>query len=387
MIESEKWKEQLHPINKQIEKKIKQNWDRVAKPLNGLGRFETMIARIGAIQGTELVQIEKRAVVVMCADNGVVAEGISQSGQDVTEAVTLFMGQGRTSVGKMASVAKADIIPVDIGVNWSTEPTEQLFKVESTEEFLSWLQQIDDGNCGILNCSVRRGTRNFAKESAMTEEETLQAIQTGIQMVKWCKEAGYHLLATGEMGIGNTTTSAAVAAARTGQDVEKVTGRGAGLSDEGLQRKCQVIREALQKYGWDISVERSKETFDILRTVGGLDIAGMAGLCIGGALYGIPIVLDGMISVVAALVAQSLVPGVKDYLLPSHVSRECAASLILQELQLEPVLYGDLALGEGTGAVMLFSLLDVAMSLYESDTTFQSMKMEPYKHFSACETR
>ncbi|MDO5156697.1 MAG: nicotinate-nucleotide--dimethylbenzimidazole phosphoribosyltransferase [Eubacteriales bacterium] len=368
-------------VDQHIFCKIKENWDCVAKPLNGLGAFEEMIAQIGAIQGREQVQVSRRAVIVMCADNGVVEERVSQSGQDVTAAVTRFMGVGQTSVGKMGKVAKADIIPVDIGVNWSQEPTDLWKMVTCAKELEDWLQNGTDGARGIIKQSVCRGTRNFAKEPAMAREEVLQAIQVGMDMVKWCKEVGYHLVATGEMGIGNTTTSAAIAAALTGTEVELVTGRGAGLSDQGLRRKCQVIREALSKYGWEDRCQSREQAFEILRTLGGLDIAGMAGVCIGGALYGVPVVLDGVISVVAALVAQTLMPGVKEYLIASHVSRECAAKMMLEELSLQPVIYGDLALGEGTGAVMLFSMLDVAMSLYESETTFQTMEIEQYQHW------
>jgi len=213
-------------------------------------------------------------------------------------------------------------------------------------------------------------------EPAMTEAETLAAIEVGMELVRRFKAEGYSLLATGEMGIGNTTTSSAVAAALSGCAVEEITGRGAGLSDAGLLRKRQVIAEALQKYDFG-----KNETFRILSTVGGLDIAGLAGVFIGGALYQIPVVLDGVISTVAALVAERLVPGTRAYMIPSHKSKEPAAARMLEELALAPVIDASLALGEGTGAVMMFALLDMAMTLYETRTTFSDISVEQYVRF------
>lgn len=331
---------------------IKARWDRSAKPLDGMGRFEELTAQIGAILGTVQFDIHKKAVVVMCADNGIVKEGVSQSGQEVTSAVASSMGKGCSSVGKMAKSIGADVIPVDLGINHNG-------KIE-----------------GVLDRKIAPGTKNFREEPAMTEKEALTAIWTGIEMAGYCKENGYHLIATGEMGIGNTTTASAVAAALTGLPAAKVTGRGAGLTDAGLRKKRQVIEEALQKYQF-----KKEEALRILSTVGGFDIAGMAGLCIGGAVYHIPVVLDGIISVAAALVAQRLKPGVKNYLIPSHKSREPAAEWMLNELQLQPVIDASLALGEGTGAVMMFTLLDMAMTLFCEQTLFSDIGVEPYTRF------
>lgn len=331
-------------------KQVKENWDKVAKPLDSLGHFETMTAQIGAILGTAELNLKKKAVLVMCADNGIVEEGISQSGQEVTLAVTKSMGENKSSVGKMAKSIGVDVFPVDIGVN-------------SSEEIP-----------GVISRKVAMGTRNFRKEPAMTEEEVLKAISTGIELVGSFKAQGYEIFGTGEMGIGNTTTSSALTAALTGCKVEDVTGRGAGLSDDGLARKRKVIKEALDKY--DL---KNKDTFEILQTVGGLDIAGLTGVFLGGAVHRVPIVIDGVISAVAALIAERLCPGAKAFMLPSHRSREMASQRIMEELELVPVIDGGLALGEGTGAVMLFSLLDMALCLYEKQTTFADIAIEPYK--------
>lgn len=336
----------------EIRKKILKNWDEVAKPLDGLGQFETLTAQIGAILGTEDLTLSKKAVLIMCADNGIVEEGISQSQQEVTTMVAQMMGVMQSSVGKMAEKAGVDTIPVDIGINGEKEIP------------------------GVVCRKIRNGTRNFLKGPAMTEEEAVKAIAVGMEMVSNCKQSGYQILATGEMGIGNTTTSSAVAAALLQCDAGMVTGRGAGLSNEGLARKQQVINEAIRKYGL-----YQADALDILKTVGGLDIAGLAGVCIGGAFYHIPIVLDGVISMVAALVAEKLIPGTKEFLIPSHKGKEPAVELLTKELGVSPVIDANMALGEGTGAVMMFALLDVALSVYSRSSTFHDIQLQEYTRF------
>lgn len=343
----------IEPPKEAVKRAVKQNWDRVAKPLDGLGRFEELIAQIGAIRGTTDICLKKKAIIVMCADNGIVAEGVSQSGQEVTRLVTEKMGRNGSSVCKLAEAAGAKVLPVDIGIN--------------TREELQ----------GVLSRKVAYGTRDFCKEPAMTEAEAERAIAVGIETVNMCREQGYDIIGTGEMGIGNTTTSSAVAAALLQCDAALVTGRGAGLSDAGLARKIQVIDEAIRKY--DLY---QKTPFEVLRTVGGLDIAGLVGVFIGGARYHVPIVMDGVISTVAALLAERMCPGVRDYMIPSHISREPAAEKMMQELALTPVIDAGLALGEGTGAVMMMSLLDMALALYENGTTFDGMEVTQYERYT-----
>lgn len=338
--------------SKEIKNQIRANWDAVAKPLDGLGAFEELTAKIGAALGTASFDLKKKAVIVMCADNGIVAEGVSQSGQEVTAAVAASMGKQKSSVGKMAKSIGAEVFPVDIGINCSE-------KIE-----------------GVLDKKIMPGTRDFLEEPAMTEKEVLAAVEVGIKLVRQCKEMGFSLLATGEMGIGNTTTSSAAAAALTGCAVEEITGRGAGLSDAGLQKKRRIITEALKKY--DLKKE---DTLHILSAVGGLDIAGLAGVFIGGAVCQIPVVIDGVIGTVAALAAERLVPGTREYMIPSHKSREPAAEYMLKELGLSPVIDASLALGEGTGAVMMFALLDTVMTVYETRTTFSDISVEQYVRF------
>ena len=329
---------------------IQMEWDRIAKPLGGMGELERLTARIGACLGEVHFQIGRKAVIVMCSDNGIVEENISQSGQEVTRAVARAMGQGRSSVGIMASHIGADVIPVDIGIAG------------------------ERGIDGVVDKRVASGTRNFLKGPAMSEAETLAAIHVGIEMAAYCKAQGYRLLATGEMGIGNTTTSGAMAAAMTGLSAEAVTGRGAGLDDERLIHKRAVIAEALERYHLE-----QGETLRILQSVGGLDIAGMTGVYIGAALNHLPVVMDGVISAVAALAAERLKSGVKEYIIPSHMSREPAMEYMLKELGLSPIIDASMALGEGTGAVMMFALLDMAMALYRGAADFAQMGIEAYQ--------
>ena len=350
----ESWvKPAINEPDAELYKRILLNWDRIAKPLDGMGRFESLTAQIGAILGTEEIDIAKKAVIIMCADNGIVAEGVSQSGQEVTAAVASQMGRGGSSVGKMAAMIGADTIPIDIGIN--------------SRESIP----------GVLDRKIRRGTRNFRREPAMTREETARAIDTGIEAVAVCKGKGYRILATGEMGIGNTTTSSAVTAALLRCNAEKVTGRGAGLCEEKLQQKRRIVMEAIEKYElYDAG------PFRVLETVGGLDIAGLVGVCIGGAVYHLPVILDGVISMAAALLAERLVPGTRKYLIPSHKGKEPAVEMLTKALGMEPVIEGELALGEGTGAVMMMSLLDMALCVYHGGTLFSDIKVKQYERYS-----
>ena len=361
--------ENIEPADPEVYDRILKRWDGIAKPLRGLGRFEEITARIGAVLHTDDIDIRRRAAVVMCADNGIVKEGISQSGQDVTAAVAGWMGRMESSVCRMAERAGVDIIPVDIGINTEGSPE------------------------GVINKKVRRGTGNFLKGPAMSEDDLAQAINSGIGLVRDCKDKGYTIIATGEMGIGNTTTSAAVCAALLGLDPVKVTGRGAGLDDEGLLRKLEVIRRGLNLHDLintgnicaDMTNNENSSfrefTLRVLRTVGGLDIAGLTGVFLGGALYNIPIVIDGFISAVAALAAERILPGTREVMIASHLGREEGMKYIFDDLSLKPVIDADMALGEGTGAVMLFPLLDTVLELYNRGLKFKETEVDQYRHF------
>lgn len=342
----------LQPLDVRIQKEVKLNWDRVAKPIDSMGYFEEVFCRVGAIRKTDFPLVEQAKLLVFCADNGVVAQGISQSDQSITRICAENISNGISSVGVMAKQFGVEVSVIDIGMN-----TKERY--EKVRDF-----------------KVMEGTRDFHVEPAMTKEECLQAIQVGMDLVLEEKEAGTQILATGEMGIGNTTTSSAIASSLLKLPAETVTGRGAGLGDAGLQRKVEIVKEAVERYGlWE------KAPLTVLQTVGGLDIAGMAGACIGGAVYGMPIVLDGVISMVAALAACRMFPLSKEYLIASHCSREPAAKKIVQELQIRPVIDADMALGEGTGAVMMLGLMKAAGEVLKNSTSFQETGIEQYQRY------
>ena len=221
---------------------------------------------------------------------------------------------------------------------------------------------------------VACGTANMTKGPAMTREQAVQALEAGIEMVRRLKEDGYGLLATGEMGIGNTTTSSAVASVLLNRPVEEMTGRGAGLSGDGLNRKIHAIKKAIE-----INQPNQEDAIDVLAKVGGFDIAGMAGMFLGGAAFGVPVVIDGFISCVAALIAQRICPQTGDYMIASHVSKEPAAHLLLEALGKEAVLHGEMCLGEGSGAVALFPFLDMGVAVYESMSTFEDIHVDQYE--------
>lgn len=340
---------QLKGADPAVYEKAIAQWDGLAKPLGSLGSLEAAIARIAAITGTSEVSLKKRRLVVLCADNGVICQGVSQSDESVTRAVTAALGEGTSTVNYMARQAACEVLPVDLGVkDFSPHP-------------------------GVLSRRVRNGTADISAGPAMSRAECVQAIQTGIALARQAKEEGVDILLTGEMGIGNTTTSCAVASVLLGQDPGRLVGRGAGLSDAGLVRKTAAIRRAIS-----INTPDPANPLDVLHKVGGLDLAGLCGLCLGGALASLPVLLDGFISCVAALCAVRLCPKAGDALLASHLSAEPGARLVLEALGLVGFLQAGLHLGEGTGAVAALPLLDVALSVYRSGHTFHTMGLTPY---------
>lgn len=340
------------PMDQELYQKIRAGWDSVAKPLDSMGVFEDLLSGIGAIQGRIHPGLAKSRILVMCADNGIVEEGISQSDQSITAICAGNIAAGVSSVGIMAARENIEIYAVDMGMN-----TDQKIPLVRDEK-------------------VRMGTRNFHKEPAMTREELYKAIQTGMNLVEESRQQGMEILGTGEMGIGNTTTSSAVAAALLKRPAEEVTGRGAGLNDAQLLHKIEIVSEAVERYQLF-----DKSPLEILQTVGGFDIAAMAGICIGGAVYHVPIVLDGFISMVAALCACRLFPQVAEFLIPSHSSREPAVMQIREELGIRPVIDAGMALGEGTGAVLMISLLKTANEVYEHGCSFDGAGIEQYQRY------
>ncbi len=337
---------------KEISKTARENavkkWNSIAKPLHSLGVFEDIVTDIAGIQGTHNIDISKRCVLVMCADNGVVSEGVTQTGQEVTAIVTENFVKGDTSVCAMARHIGAEVIPVDVGVARDVK--------------------------GAVNRKISYGTKNMLRENAMTYEQARLAVQTGIDCVRELSEKGCKIIATGEMGIGNTTTSSAVASVLLDMDAADVTGRGAGLSSAGLERKIEVIKTAISR-----SKPDKNDALDVISKVGGYDIAALAGAFIGGAVYGVPVIIDGFISSVAALCAYRLCGESRDFMIASHVSKESAADIILKQLCKRAPIDASMCLGEGTGGVMLLAALDTAVCVYNEMSTFDDINVESYK--------
>lgn len=342
----------IDSINKKSMEESKKQWDNIAKPLRGLGILEDLIVKIAGIQGDKNIQIKKRGIVVMCSDNGVVEEKVTQTDQSVTAIVAENFAKGIASVNQMAAMADITILPIDIGI------------------------ATDVSYSGIRNRKIAYGTKNLAKEPAMTKEQALRAIEIGIQLVKELKEEGYNLLGTGEMGIGNTTTSSAIASVVLNVPVEKVTGQGAGLSNEGIERKIMVIKNALALHQPD-----PLDPIDVLSKLGGFDIGGLTGVFLGGGMYGVPIIIDGAISAVAALLATKICETTVEYMIPSHLGKEPVSQLVMKELSLTPIIHGELALGEGTGTALLFPLLDMANNVYQQNNTFENIQVPAYTNY------
>ena len=339
-------------LNRSAAEASRRQWDNIAKPLGSLGALEDVIVKIAGLIGTPNVRLKKRAVLVLCADNGVVCEGVSQSDSGVTMLVAENLTKKMTSVCRMAAVANADVIPVDMGM--ATLPSFP----------------------GLIDKRTSFGTGNIFKEPAMTTAQAEMAIDAGISLVEDCKKQGYSILATGEMGIANTTTSSAMASVLLGVPVINVTGRGSGLSDTSLLRKIEVIETAI-----NVNKPNAADAVDVLAKLGGFDIAGMTGVFIGGAIHNIPVLIDGFISSVAALTASLICRGARDAMIASHVSSEPAGKMMLEKLEFAPLITAGMRLGEGTGAVAALPLLDMALAVYHGSSSFSDIGMDAYERW------
>ena len=343
----------INPSDREAKRQAEERWKTVAKPLHSLGKLEDAVVEIAGIRGTADFALEKKGLVILCADNGVVEEGVTQTGQEVTAIVAENFTKGDASVCKMSRVAGADVYPYDIGmVSDVPDLTRPEYKVS-------------------------RGTANMTKGPAMTREQAAQAVVTGIRIAEELSAKGYDILATGEMGIGNTTTSSAVVSVLLGKEVREVTGRGAGLSSEGLERKVDAIRRAVC-----INQPDREDVLDVLAKVGGLDIAGLTGVFLGGAVFRIPVVTDGFISSAAALCAVRMVPAAKEYMLASHRSGEPAGGMVLDALGLSPLIDCRMSLGEGSGAVAVLPLLEMGLAVYREMSTFDEIHVEQYQELT-----
>lgn len=322
------------------------HWDNIAKPLGSLGLLEDMVARLAGIQGRPEVRIDKRALLVMCADNGVLAQGVAQTPGEITAVMAAVIAAGRSSVCIMADRAGAQVHTVDMGM----------------------FQALP--HAGLLDRRIAAGTKDMTQGPAMSREEAQKAILAGVDLVADMKAQGYQILLTGEMGIGNTTTSSALASQLLGLEVEAVTGRGAGLSDEGLDRKIRAIQKAVE-----VNQPDPDDPLDLLHKLGGFDIAGLCGVFLGAALHGLPVLIDGFISAVSALLALRICPWARQVMLASHLSAEPASRAVLEALGLSPLIQAGMRLGEGTGAVAALPLLDMALDVYRDLITYEAIGM------------
>lgn len=345
--------DQILPLDLTAMDRARRHWNSIAHPLHSLGLLEDAVVRIAGITGEENVTLDKRCVIVMCADNGVVAENVTQSDASVTAIVARTIAEGTANINCMARQFGADVFPVDIGIAQEMDVPE------------------------LLNRKIAYGTANIAQGPAMTRQQAETAISCGMELVRHCKEQGYRIIVTGEMGIGNTTTSAAVASVLLDRPAEELTGRGAGLDTEGLRRKIAVVKRAIE-----VNHPHPNDPVEILSTLGGFDIAGLVGVYLGSAAYRIPIVIDGFISAVAAALAWRIAPLSREFQLCSHVSNEPSGRAMLEYLGHEPLLVAQMALGEGTGGILLLPLLDGALAVYHSDHSFERIHVENYRELT-----
>lgn len=332
----------IQPIDGELLKLAQRRLDRLTKPPGSLGRLEELAASYVAITGTLKPQVPRGVVFTLAADHGVTVEGVSAYPKEVTPQMVRNFLRGGAAVNVLARHVGVEVRVVDIGVDheWGAMP-------------------------GLLNRMIMKGTRNFACEPAMTREQAERAVLTGIELAMDAGREGIGLIGVGEMGIGNTTPSAAITAVMTGKPVEQVTGHGTGLDEAGRARKVAVIQRAL-----DLHRPDRTDPLDVLAKVGGLEIGGLAGIILGASSVRVPVVLDGFITGAAALIAVALAPACRDYLIASHQSVERGHRVILEHLGLQPLLDLHLRLGEGTGACLGMGLVGAAIKIYTEMATF-----------------
>lgn len=336
----------IKDVDREIIKAADRRVTSLAKPLKSLGKLEEISIKLSGITGKVKNDINKKMVIIMCSDNGVVEEGVASAPQSVTLAQTINFTKGLTGVAVLAKANNTELMVVDVGIN------------------------CDFKHPDVINRKIRKATYNIAKGSAMSHEEAMQGMLIGIEAVKNAKDMHYEILGVGEMGIGNTSTSSAVLSALTDVNVEDVVGRGGGITDETFKWKKEVIKNAIK-----INKPIKDDPIDVVSKVGGFDIAAMAGVFLGAAYYKIPVVIDGFISAVAALIAFRLNSKTRDYMFTSHDSRELGFKVAMEELNLSPILNLDMALGEGSGCPLAFSIIDSACAVMNNMATFEEAEI------------
>jgi nicotinate-nucleotide--dimethylbenzimidazole phosphoribosyltransferase len=322
--------------------KAKERQAMLTKPTGSLGRLEQLSIQITGIQGRPISQIKQKAVIVMSADHGVAARGTSAYPQEVTAQMVLNFLHGGAGINVISRQVGARVIIVDMGV---------AVKLEATP--------------GLLSRRIAAGTQDMSRGPAMTVAQARQALETGIEIVTAEIKKGLDIVATGDMGIGNTTASSAICAIMTGKTIAEVTGRGTGLDNKQLQQKIRIINESIA-----FNKPESAKPLEVLAKVGGFEIGGLAGVILGAAAHRVPVVIDGFISGAAALIAAGLCPQSKDYMIAGHCSVEPGHKLLLQYLGLKPLLDMEMRLGEGTGAALAMSLAEISVRILNEMATF-----------------
>jgi len=336
----------IEPSSESWRQKARAHLDTLTKPLGSLGRLEDLATQAIAIRQHDITLPMSKAAFVFAADHGITAEGVSAYPREVTYQMVLNFLHNGAAINVLAGLHHAELSVVDVGVDADFENIPLL-----------------------LHHKVTRGTRNMLHEPAMTLQQAEQAISVGFQLATDAAATGVAMIAIGEMGIGNTTSASAITCALTGKAPEEATGHGTGISTEAHLRKVAVVRAVLQKHFAD---ERALTPLNILSCVGGLEIAAMTGMILGAARARLIVVIDGFISTAAAALAVSIAPSVAGYLLAGHQSQEPGHRLLLNHLQLTPVLSLDMRLGEGTGAVLAMPVIESAIALYTRMATFAS---------------
>jgi nicotinate-nucleotide--dimethylbenzimidazole phosphoribosyltransferase len=335
---------QIQPLDEKSMISARTRQDMLTKPPGSLGQLEELSIQLAGIAANPFPSVERKTVVVMAADHGVVLEGVSAYPAEVTSQMVLNFLQGGAAINVLARQSNARVVVVDMGV----------------------ASEIEDASVELVRRKIGPGTANLAQGPAMTREQAMQAIQSGIEICEAEIAQGIEILATGDMGIGNTTPSAAIACALMKQAPESIVGRGTGVDDAGLKRKIDVIRHAL-----DLNKPNVNDALDVLAKVGGFEIGGLAGVMLAAAANRKPVVIDGFISTAAAMIATSLAPVARSYMIAAHVSQERGHKLMLEWLGLKPLLDLNMRLGEGTGAALAFHLIDASTRILREMATFR----------------
>jgi nicotinate-nucleotide--dimethylbenzimidazole phosphoribosyltransferase len=344
----EKTLESIRPLDRSFEAETQQRLDSLTKPQGSLGKLEELACRVAVIQGKVPPRLGRKLLWVFAADHGITAEGVSAYPKAVTAQMTYNFLCGGAAINVLARHYGVDVEVIDVGVD---------------HEFCNAPR--------LRNCKVRRGTDNFSRGSAMSRPQAVQSIEIGIGLVEEATAENLFLLGAGEMGIGNTSSAAAILCALTGAQPQKVVGKGTGIDDATRERKVAAVERGLELNRLD-----PKDPVDVLAKVGGLEIGAMTGVILGAAAFHIPMVLDGFISGAAALLAQRLCPHVHDFLFASHLSTETGHALLLEALALPPVLDLGMRLGEGTGACMLMGMMEAGAKILGEMATFESAGVE-----------